>query len=526
MVWWNWRRTTACGAVVLAATTLTGCAQTWQTELVSRNAAGTDSATGHSGDGPLSFTPDGTKVVFVTSAGDLGPTDTNGRADVYIRDLTTGTATLVSVNAAGTDAGDGASEVAKLSADGTKVAFRSGATDLLPTPTRPGAIYVRDLVAGTTTLATPNAAGTDAADGWINDFELSPDGTKVLWPTNADDLGPNDHDRPPYDHGTVTDDDDMDVYVHDLVAGTTSLVSVNAAGTDSADTRTDAAWFNADGTKVQFSSAATDLVPGDTNGRADAFERDLATGVTTRIELSPTASTIPRSSADGSVIAFQTTSNDLGPTDSDCSATLPPFPPMTRACSDVYVRDVATGATSLVSANAAGTDSADGDSTLLGLSPDGTKVLFESWAGDLGPADAGYDLDLYLHDRTTGTTTLVTVSADGTDGLDSGNVAIYHATSPDWTKVAFGTMATNLGPTDTNGTFDVYVRDLAAGTTTLVSHTRSSATTTGDGTSLPGSFSPDGRKLVYRSRATDLVATDTNGRLDVFVASLPAPPPG
>ena len=82
------------------------------------------------------------------------------RADVYIRDLTTGTATLVSVNAAGTDAGDGASEVAKLSADGTKVAFRSGATDLLPTPTRPGAIYVRDLVAGTTTLATPNAAGT------------------------------------------------------------------------------------------------------------------------------------------------------------------------------------------------------------------------------------------------------------------------------------------------------------------------------------------------------------------------------
>jgi Tol biopolymer transport system component len=522
MVGWTWRRTAA-GAVVLAATTLTGCAQTWQTELVSSNAAGTDSAAGHSGDGFLSFTPDGTKVVFATSAGDLGPTDTNGRPDIYMRDLATGTATLVSVNAAGTASGNSDSWFPKISADGTKVAFISGATDLGPVATH-GGIFVRDLVAGTTTLATPDAAGTNSSNGFLYNYELSADGTKVVWPTMADDLGPADHDRPPFAPEPTRDHDDTDVYVRDLVAGTTSLVSVNAAGTDSGDAMTESAWFDADGTKVQFNSAATDLISGDTNGEADAFEYDLATGETTRIELSPTVSTIPVPAAGGTKIFFATPGNDLGPTDSDCTAAPPPFPSFPRPCSDIYVRDVATGATSLVTVDTTGTDSANGDSRLVAVSPDGTKVLFESWAADLGPADAGYDIDLYLRDLTSGTTSLVTVGADGTDGLDAGNWAIYHAVSPDFTKVAFGTVATNLGSTDTAGTWDVYVRDLVAGTTALVSHATSDARTAGNGDSYPGSFSPDGSELVYSSRASDLVATDTNGRSDVFIASLPPTP--
>ena len=175
------------------------------------------------------------------------------------------------------------------------------------------------------------------------------------------------------------------------------------------------------------------------------------------------------------------------------------------------MRDVATGATSLVMGDATGADSANGDSRLVAVSPDGTKVLFESWAADLGPADAGFDIDLYLRDLTTGTTSLVTVGADGTDVLDSGNWSIDTVVSPDWTKVAFGTVATNLGSTDTPGTWDVYVRDLVAGTTPLISHARSDAKRAGNGGSYPGSSSPNGTELVHRS--------------DVFIASLP-PAPG
>jgi Tol biopolymer transport system component len=513
------RRRVAVGvvAVVVGATALGGCARPWGVELVSVNAHGTDSGAGWSGDGPVSFVGDGTKVLFVSRAGDLGPTDTNGQDDVYIRDLVSGTTSLVSVNEAGTDSGNGSSGVAQASEDGTKVAFISTATDLGPHATRPG-IYVRDLVTGETTLATVDASGADSSDGFLWHFRISPDGTKVLWPTMADDLGPTDHDRPSDEPEPTNDAADTDVYVRDLAAGTTALVSVNAAGTDSGDKATESAWFGPDATTVLFHSGASDLVAGDTNGAVDAFERDLTTGVTTRIELSPTASVVPQYSADGATIAFSTPANDLGPTDSDCSAAPHPWPPTPRRCSDVYVRDLTTGETTLVSHDATGTDSADGDSTLVALSPDGNRVLFESWAGDLGPADAGYDVDLYLHDRTTGTTSLVTVNAGGSDGLDSGDYQIYSAVSADLTRVAFGTMATNLGPSDTNGAWDVYVRDLTAGTTVLVSHAVSGGGP-GNGASLPWAFSPDGRRLLFTSSASDLVAADTNGSQDLFLAT-------
>lgn len=511
-----WRRIFAAGTGGLLVAALGGCTHRWDTELLSVNAAGTDSAAGFSSNGRTPFTPDGTKVVFASRAGDFGPTDTNGLSDIYIRDLTTGTTSLVSSNSAGTDAANGSSEQPQLSADGTKVAFVSGATDLGPTATRTG-IYVRDLVAGTTTLVTVNGEGTDASDGFLYDYELSADGTKVLWPTSADDLGPADHDRPPYSPEPTNDHDDTDVYVRDLVTQTTSLVSVNAAGTDSADAMTQSAWFGPDSNTVNFYSAATDLIAGDTNNKTDAFTRDLTTGITTRIEQSPTASSIPTYSPDGSKMFFTTVANDLGPVDSDCTITYMGVT-LTDKCSDVYVRDFATGATEMVTVNAAGTDSANGNSTFLGVSPDGNRVFFRTDAGDLGPPDAGQDLDIYVRDLAAGTTSLVTVNGDGTDGLNTENWAIYVVLSPDGNRVAFGTMATNLGPVDTNDDWDVYVRDLGAETTALVSHTADGADS-GNGRSLPTAFSPDGTRIVFSSSAGDLVPVDTNGTYDFFIAA-------
>jgi Tol biopolymer transport system component len=362
------------------------------------------------------------------------------------------------------------------------------------------------------TLATVNGAGTGWSDGFVETYELSPDGTKVLFASRADDLGPVDHNRPPT---TSKDDADNDLYVRNLSAGTTALVSVNAAGADSGDVRTDGGVLSDDGTKIRFYSAASDLVPGDTNGLTDAFERNLTTGVTTRIQLSPTASVVPQYSADGTKIAFTTNAADLGFTDSDC--VWPPLPP--NPCDDVFVRNLTTGVTTMVSHNAAGTDSGDGPSQLLAFSADGTRVLFQSWASNLGPADAGFDIDVYLADLTTGITTLVSVNAAGTDGMDTGNVLPFVVASSDLSIVSLGTSATNLDPADTNGHVDVYVRDLAAGTTSLVSHALSS-TNGGNKNSIPVAFSPNSHMLVFTSLASDLVATDTNATTDAFLATL------
>jgi Tol biopolymer transport system component len=117
---------------------------------VSTNATGTDSGDDRSFAPQLS--PDGTRVLFQSEASNLGPTDTNGVEDVYVRDLTTGSTSLVSVNASGTDSGDAASKFSEFGPDGSLVIFRSRATDL----TSPGGsgsvdLYVRDLDAGTTT---------------------------------------------------------------------------------------------------------------------------------------------------------------------------------------------------------------------------------------------------------------------------------------------------------------------------------------------------------------------------------------
>jgi Tol biopolymer transport system component len=146
-------------------------------------------------------------VAFTSAADDLGPADTNAARDVYLRDLSSGTTTLVSVNATGRDSGNGGSYAAELSPDGTKIAFDSQANDLGPIDTLDGPggifggstdIYVRDLVHQSTTLVSANADGTDSgnSDSFLPVF--SPDGQHIVFRSEASNLGPTDHDRPGY----------------------------------------------------------------------------------------------------------------------------------------------------------------------------------------------------------------------------------------------------------------------------------------------------------------------------------------
>ena len=476
-------------------------------ELVSVNSAGTD--TGNSASNVAAISADGRFVALQSLATDLDAVtpDTNGTFDIYLRDLQTGTTTLVSVNSAGADSGNGSSSFPVISADGRFVAFRSRANDLdAETPDTNGTfdIYLRDLQAGTTRLVSVNSAGIDSGNS-ISQFPvISADGLFVAFVSFASDLVTSDT------NGT------RDIYVRDLQAGTTRLVSVNDAGTDSGNSFSDIPVISADGLFVGFRSLASDLVITDTNGNTDIYVRDLQAGTTTLVSVNSAGTDSGNFfsrqgviSADGGFVAFVSGASDLVITD-------------TNGNTDIYVRDLQAGTTTLVSVNSAGTDSGNSGSDHPVISADGRFVAFRSLASNLDAVtpDTNVNTDIYLRDLQAGTTTLVSVNSVGTDGGNGSSQ--FPVISADGRFVGFDGAASDLDAVtpDTNGTQDVYLRDLQAGTTTLMS-VNSAGTDSGNSASQFKVISADGRFVEFVSFATDLDAMtpDTNGQADVFVAA-------
>src|SRR5689334_4892864 len=149
------------------------------------------------------------------------------------------------------------------------------------------------------------------------------------------------------------------------------------------------------------------------------------------------------------------------------------------------------------------------------VSPDGRFVLFDSSASNLVPLDANGWQDVFLRDRLGGTTLLVSV---GTGGVQSNGPSVDYALSADGRIVAFQSYGSNLVPGDTNGTYDIFVRDLQTGQTSQASV--SSAGVGAETNSFGLSLSSDGRFVAFCSGASNLVAGDANGVADVFVHDL------
>jgi Tol biopolymer transport system component len=532
------RRTRRLGAAAAALTlglTAGGCVR-WQSALVSVNAAGTAAGGGPSSAPVLS--PDGTTVAFVSGAPDLVAGDGNGLEDVFVRDLASGTTTLVSATGDGTGSGNGASSQPAFSPDGELVVFTSFASDLGPAdgngPTVRD-VYVRDLAAGTTTLVSHDAAGTGSGNGESHDPQFSPDGSRVGFVSSANNLGPP-------DTGPTMIANDL--YLRDLTTDGIELVTYDAEGTGAVRLGFMQGFsFSPDGTTIAFGNLAPGFHPLAPTG-GQIYLRDLAAGATDLVSINPAGtaggvrdSTRPVFSPDGRRIAFQSAANDLGPTDTSvCWEN----PQSTSVCHDVYVRDLVAGTTSLVSVNAAGTNSGRGGSREPVFSPDGRSIAFTSSAGDLVAGDASTCptpsgsffapcRDVFLRDLVAGTTTLVSVPA----GAPGGGPAVPSwapAFSPDGRSLAFTSQATGFGPRDTNGADDVYVRDLRAGRTSLLS-ANAAGDDAGDGPSGPGfSWGPDGRRIAFASQAADLAAAggvpDGNGVADIYLGThRPARPP-
>jgi Tol biopolymer transport system component len=294
-----------------------------------------------------------------------------------------------------------------------------------------------------------------------------------------------------------------DIFVHDRKSGATTRVSVDSAGAE-ANGESLQPSISADGRFVAFTSAATNLVPGDTNNVNDVFVHDRQTGATTRASVDSMGaqadrfSGTPEMSANGRFVAFQSNASNLVPGD-------------TSGFFDIFVHDLTSGRTTRVSVDSAGVQ-ANNSSSNPSISKDGRFVAFSSLASNLVPGDTNTRSDIFLHDLTTGTTTRASVnSADGQGNGDSDTPSI----SADGRFVAFTSAATNLVPADTNARSDIFVHDLTTGTTT-----RASVDSTGaeaDGNSLEPSISADGRFVAFSSLATNLVPGDTNGVSGIFV---------
>jgi Tol biopolymer transport system component len=476
---------------------LAGCRQTWSSELVSVNADGTNGGNDWS-DYPV-ISPDGTKVAFMTVASDLGPVDTNPYPDIYVRDLVSGTTTLVSVNAAGTDSGNRGSSLPKFSSDGTKVLFTSSASDLGPTDTNGTEqdVYVRDLVTGTTSLVSADAAGVSRG-GDAPTF--SPDGTKVAY------MGPRETATGPATSGST-------ILVTDLTTGTTTDVVPEAPTTSPTVSKFPV--FSPDGTKIAFVSTSGALGPHDSSKGGlldDVYVRDLVHGTTTLVSANASNtdsgnrySGDPVYSPDSSRVVFTSLATDLGPLD-------------TNGAPDLYVRDLSTNTTQLVSADATG--SAAGFSDHPVFSPDGTSVAFVSGRAGFGPHDTNGKPDVYLRHLLTGTTTLVSVNADSDDSGNDASAA--PAFTPDSSTVVFLSRATDLGPTDAIRSLDVYARDLRGGITHMISM---NASRDGGGNLNTTQFAISASgPIVFTSGASNLGHPDTNDAVDIYVATRIATP--
>ncbi len=181
--------------------------------------------------------------------------------------------------------------------------------------------------------------------------------------------------------------------------------------------------------------------------------------------------------------------------------------------SDVYVRDLRNGTTRRVSVGPHGRQIAE--SWFPSISADGRYVAFRSLA--LLPPEQGYvDGSIYVRDRVAKTTRLVSMSSAGVPANDA---SVFSLISRDGRVVVFESKATNLVPGDTNGIPDVFLRDLARGTTVRLSVSSTGAQGTG-GTTFPQpgfAISGNDRYVAFLAEATNLVRHDTNGVSDVFV---------
>lgn len=423
-----------------------------------------------------------------------------------------GDLSLVSVTSGGAQGAEPV-EASAVSATGRFVAFTSAAA-LAGTPTGGKVqLYVRDRAAGTTALASSNAAGqvangdVDAQDAGNVHFAISGDGRYAVFASVATNLSPGDTDA------------NKDVFRKDLTTGEVTLISVNSAGE-----RANAAVggdpdVSYTGDAVAFTSgAATNLFAGDTNNASDVVVREVSAGATvlaaqtTAGALANSTTERPAISADGRVVAFEAvnTTVNLAPND-------------TGNGNDIFVRSLAAGTLA-----AASDPSKPAGSSFPDISGDGRYVVFDTDEKYGGANDASAGNDVYRRDMGTGDFVL----ASARNGLAVGGNGTSNrpSISTDGSRVAFASIATDLTADANLVVKDVFTRDIGTQTTQLASV---NGATQGTNDSDRGAVAANGGLTAFifdeTGAVTKLLASDANTKPDAFAKEL-APtdttPPG
>lgn len=528
--------------------------------LGSRRTAAAESGNGESRGPSLSQT--GRYLAFNTSATNLFSTpiatDANGLDDVILRDTAGNTNSVVSIGAGNAQANGFGAYGASVSADGAKVAF-SGSIPAFGSLGEQSGTFMRDIAGATTTMVS-RATGTPGAFvGGGSTGGVTNDGGVVAFGGQSDDAGldepqvfvriaatnetqlvstpTGESPTAPFasaarvGRGAVDADGSLvafssmspaltgkpfDGHRHALLrdqrSGALRLLDVTPGGA-AANGDVDGLQLSADATTVAFVSDATDLHPDATDGEAHLYLLDLASGALQVADRNQNGQVVPglgepdvALSDDGDVVAFTT------------SAKLDPVAD-TNSDEDVYARDLRTGAVSLASRR----DGVVGAVTASGawgvaLSGDGKRVGFTSSDPNLVAGDGNGKTDAFVRDLAAGATLLVS-RADGPGGAPGNGPAGMEDLSVDGSRVAFTSQATNLGNGDTASETDVHVRDLNTGQTFWASRPEGGAQSNNGAGS--GDLSADGKRIVFSSRATNLVTPDANGsQTDAFVRDL------
>jgi len=432
------------------------------------------------------ITPDGRYIAFYSTVTNLAP-GVNTRANVYLRDQKLGITTWASAGAVPALQSFAAAQNAlsfnhALSEDGRFVVFEAVGYSLTYSTPAPACILRYDTQTGQTDVVDTNATAPVTINfESLQDLSTTPDGRFTAYVANAVDTS-----------GTTTA-----IRVWDAQTGVSTLVSGNTNNSVTKGSRSDSPVVDDTGRFVAFVSS-----PPDTNGNATDFHiylRDLQTGITALVDADTNGaaslidpSTSPAMTGDATLIAFHLQEGVPGPLNA-------------KHAYDVLARDLKNSALELISAR---------DPNLPSLTPRGTSVIssssvssdarfisFWSDADDLVANDTNGLRDVFVRDALSGTNVLASVN---TNGLSGDGFSTDSAISADGRYVAFTSFADDLVTGDTNRATDVFVRDLQAGTTTLVS-VNASGTGPGYGSSYSPLVSTNGQIVLFHSQASDIV---------------------
>lgn len=445
----------------------------------------------------LDMTPDGRFVIY------LGVT--NSANAVYIWDGQTGTNSLVSVTTNGLAPTSGICDSPKVDSTGRYVSFFSTIAGLVTNTISSGSqdLYWRDLQAGITKLVDAGTNGTSVSRTFLDDYSMSANGAYVVFDSPDADLVTNDSNQ------------SWDVFLRNLTADSTELISAHASSlisqTAGMGGLNQSVNISADGRYAVFCSTSRGLVPDYTNLYYGIFGRDLANQTNFLISVDTNGlgnangiSWQPVISGDGQHVAFTSQANNLVAQD-------------TNGATDVFIRNIQTGVTTLVSANANNNGSLGGASSSPAISFDGHYVLYFNSPSNIVLRDCILGTNYSL--TTNGSCAAIT--QDGHYAAFFGKVNGLYGLYV-WDSLAAQTIYTNVTTSvskisiSTNGQWLAYISGSSLGMTDRLANSNRTVSAGAFGSRAGLRFSGDGRFLVYATAAAN-AASDTNQTQDVYV---------